>query len=400
MSSNLKIILHKAYPSGYRVWSGITVGPNAPSTRYATEAEVRAGLAELPAALVSVLAARGHEIHVFRNPLVGGSPHVYDIGSGRGCLGEGPPADWSGYQWQEFWAGITVHEIGHVVEFGWLKDDLATRYWALRLPHPAVPHADWFAEDLRQVFGGALATAARHKCALADWDAEVRAKARAVVMDVVGKVVLEGEGGMTGTVKGLKLLRPVDEKHPVTARFGQTGPHWTPYHRGTDFGCPSGTAVKAVMSGVVDRVSEETGYGKYVKLHHPQVRWVDETGREHSGLFSLYAHLNAAAKDLRVGVRVVQGETVAYSGATGTKDPHLHFELRGPHGTIKEAFNAEPYFVKPTYPDVLPERWSFEAVEQCAQKGYLVGYPDGTFNPTRPVTREELAVFALRLKGE
>ena len=43
-------------------------------------------------------------------------------------------------------------------------------------------------------------------------------------------------------------------------------------------------------------------------------------------------------------------------------------------------------------------RWSYAAICEAIQDGVLSGYPDGSFKPDRPVTREELAQFYVNLK--
>lgn len=43
-------------------------------------------------------------------------------------------------------------------------------------------------------------------------------------------------------------------------------------------------------------------------------------------------------------------------------------------------------------------RWSYAAIREAVQDGALSGYPDGTFKPDRPVTREDLAQFYVNLK--
>lgn len=50
------------------------------------------------------------------------------------------------------------------------------------------------------------------------------------------------------------------------------------------------------------------------------------------------------------------------------------------------------------FEDVRNDRWSAEAIGWCAEKGYLKGYPDGTFRPEEAVTREQLAVILQRLE--
>jgi len=48
-------------------------------------------------------------------------------------------------------------------------------------------------------------------------------------------------------------------------------------------------------------------------------------------------------------------------------------------------------------PDVPKGHWAQEAVEYLVSKGYIVGYPDGTFRGDSPVTRYQLALVLYRL---
>ncbi|HEY8342256.1 MAG TPA: N-acetylmuramoyl-L-alanine amidase [Calditerricola sp.] len=57
---------------------------------------------------------------------------------------------------------------------------------------------------------------------------------------------------------------------------------------------------------------------------------------------------------------------------------------------------APPSFSQPTE-DVA--EWAREAVEWVKAKGWMTGFPDGTFRPKQPVTREELAVVLYRILG-
>lgn len=47
--------------------------------------------------------------------------------------------------------------------------------------------------------------------------------------------------------------------------------------------------------------------------------------------------------------------------------------------------------------DLPPGHWAEEAVRYLMDKGYLLGYPDGTFRGDKPVSRYELAVVLYRL---
>lgn len=50
------------------------------------------------------------------------------------------------------------------------------------------------------------------------------------------------------------------------------------------------------------------------------------------------------------------------------------------------------------FQDVDAARWSAEAIRWCVEMGYFKGYPDGTFKPEEPVTREQLATILKRLE--
>jgi murein DD-endopeptidase MepM/ murein hydrolase activator NlpD len=68
---------------------------------------------------------------------------------------------------------------------------------------------------------------------------------------------------------------------------------------------------------VVTLAGVKGGYGNVVTLRH-------------TGTYStLYAHLSRFAAGIRNGVRVRQGDTIGYVGATGwATGPHLHYEFR------------------------------------------------------------------------
>lgn len=87
-------------------------------------------------------------------------------------------------------------------------------------------------------------------------------------------------------------------------------------HTGTDFAAPAGTPIYASGNGVIEFMGKKGGYGNYIQIRH-------------NGTYSsAYAHAQSFAKDLKVGSRVNQGETIAYVGATGqATGPHLHYEL-------------------------------------------------------------------------
>jgi murein DD-endopeptidase MepM/ murein hydrolase activator NlpD len=86
-------------------------------------------------------------------------------------------------------------------------------------------------------------------------------------------------------------------------------------HLGTDYGAPSGTAVRSVGDGTVDFAGWQNGFGNVIHLRHSG----DRT--------TVYAHLSRI--DVKKGQRVEQGQKIGAVGATGwATGPHLHFEFR------------------------------------------------------------------------
>jgi hypothetical protein len=51
---------------------------------------------------------------------------------------------------------------------------------------------------------------------------------------------------------------------------------------------------------------------------------------------------------------------------------------------------------EPTFPDVLPDYWSYKYTEYAARWGIVFGYSDRTYRPTLAVDRGQMAVFVAR----
>ncbi|HST61614.1 MAG TPA: M23 family metallopeptidase, partial [Longimicrobium sp.] len=86
-------------------------------------------------------------------------------------------------------------------------------------------------------------------------------------------------------------------------------------HPGMDIAVASGSRILAAGGGTVAEVGEDSVYGRYVRLAHPD------------GYESVYAH--ASSLLVRARQRVPAGGTIALSGSTGVSTaPHLHFEIR------------------------------------------------------------------------
>ncbi len=58
---------------------------------------------------------------------------------------------------------------------------------------------------------------------------------------------------------------------------------------------------------------------------------------------------------------------------------------------------AIPVFAQATFPDIPVNHWAYDAVKQLADKGLVIGYPDGTFRGNRTLTRYEMAMIIARM---
>ncbi len=97
--------------------------------------------------------------------------------------------------------------------------------------------------------------------------------------------------------------------HPVLKRYRA--------HHGIDYAAPSGTPVHTIGDGtIIKRGYQKNGGGNYIKIKHNSV------------YTTVYMHLKGFAKGMNVGVRVKQGQTIGYVGATGlATGPHLDFRV-------------------------------------------------------------------------
>lgn len=53
----------------------------------------------------------------------------------------------------------------------------------------------------------------------------------------------------------------------------------------------------------------------------------------------------------------------------------------------------------PTFPDVAPTNIAYDHIEYCYDQGVVRGFPDGTYQPTMVVTRDQMAVYIARAFG-
>lgn len=97
-------------------------------------------------------------------------------------------------------------------------------------------------------------------------------------------------------------------KHPILG--------YSKLHTGVDFAAPIGTPVFSAGNGTVVEIGHKGSYGNYIKVKH------------NNSYSTAYAHLSRFKKGLKRGMRVKQGEIIAYVGTTGrSTGPHLHYEV-------------------------------------------------------------------------
>lgn len=151
------------------------------------------------------------------------------------------------------------------------------------------------------------------------------------------------------------ILKPVDGNIKITSRYGTRIHPVTKkrgFHNGIDIGVREGEKLLAVADGkvIINKTNNggvNSGYGHYLVI-------------EHDGFCTLYAHMKELSR-FRVGQVVKQGETIGYSGNTGSSTgPHLHFEVR--KGKFSSSFfnkNVQGKYLNSIDPETfeLNEEW-------------------------------------------
>jgi murein DD-endopeptidase MepM/ murein hydrolase activator NlpD len=88
-------------------------------------------------------------------------------------------------------------------------------------------------------------------------------------------------------------------------------------HKGVDYAAKTGTPIKSSGNGKIVHLGRKGGYGRTIIIKHGE------------SINTLYAHMSAYNKKLKVGSRVTQGEVIGYIGSSGAvTGPHLHYEFR------------------------------------------------------------------------
>ncbi len=136
----------------------------------------------------------------------------------------------------------------------------------------------------------------------------------------------------------------------ISSRFARSRLHpilriYRP-HLGVDYAAPAGTPVHAAADGLVVQAGWAGGFGKTVRLRHP------------NGYETLYGHLSRI--DVRAGRRVAQGTVLGAVGATGlATGPHLDYRMVRNHQPVDPLRIQLP----PAEPLAKAERPAFE--QEC-----------------------------------
>ncbi len=141
------------------------------------------------------------------------------------------------------------------------------------------------------------------------------------------------------------MVWPLDNKPGITSTFCEFRP--SHFHAGIDIRTyhKVGVPCLAVGDGVVSYVRvSPSGYGRalFLKLDDgrtavyahlqrfmPQLQEMIRLRQEETEEYSVRIWLSDEEK-----IHVKQGDVIAYSGRSGTKHPHLHFELRDENGHL------------------------------------------------------------------
>lgn len=128
-------------------------------------------------------------------------------------------------------------------------------------------------------------------------------------------------------------------KGKVTSNYGKrVDPVYggTAFHGGIDIGANRGTKIPSPVSGTVDAISTNSGYGNLLVL------------KDKDSYFHYFGHMQKKPT-LHVGDSVSKGQEVGLVGSTGkSTGNHLHYEVRKPNrsDTIDPDSYLESYFNK------------------------------------------------------
>jgi murein DD-endopeptidase MepM/ murein hydrolase activator NlpD len=128
------------------------------------------------------------------------------------------------------------------------------------------------------------------------------------------------------------LSNPYITQYFGYTKFALSGAYGGSKHNGMDLGAPTGTKIKAPLTGTVrmtgntDLVPGCYSWGQWVLIDHP------------NGLSSMFAHLSRIS--VTPGQTIGTGDIVGYVGSTGySTGPHLHYTVYVTDGVQVKQFN-------------------------------------------------------------
>lgn len=153
---------------------------------------------------------------------------------------------------------------------------------------------------------------------------------------------------------------------PGWSRFGPVRPHGK-WHKGIDIAAPTGTPVRAAVSGVLSYGRDPQGWGLYARLRFvPSRRAPGGTCEAIGPMEIIYAHLleDMAAEVVRAEVKIEAGAVVGRVGCSGnargmcspSPESHVHVTLRRADGD-REKIDPLPV-VRWTLVEPPPQAWS------------------------------------------
>lgn len=166
-------------------------------------------------------------------------------------------------------------------------------------------------EDLMDMANAKLVVNTTQKMDLLSRQIYMQSKSFDEVVDLCKK-----QDDMLACIPAIQPVANKDLKQTASGYGNRIDPIYktVKFHAGMDFSANVGTPVYATGNGTVQKAGWEGLYGNCIVISHG------------FGYVTRYAHLSKI--DVRVGQKVVRGETIGKVGTTGkSTGPHLHYEV-------------------------------------------------------------------------
>lgn len=119
---------------------------------------------------------------------------------------------------------------------------------------------------------------------------------------------------------------------------------------------------------------------------------------EHCGLVTGASDIRSLSTGVPYSVWTIEGNTSPSNGSQSNGGMVCE-KTRYPSqivGVCRPQYKADD----PQPVDDITGHWAEKAIRRCIERGLLKGYPDGSFQPDKPVTRAELAVILDRMEDD